>query len=111
LRNKIEDLLADPAIADAPTVDAGIEAMKARAPAYNLVFSDQGSGHLSRKNLAKKQSDVSYFQLVDDNGEIVRYKTTKRERKAQTSGKKLGSDYSIDGLRNASPTSNVSAST
>lgn len=99
MRNKIEDLLTDPAITDAPNVDAGIEAMKARASAYNLVFSDQGSGHLSRKNRAKNLPNVSFFQLIDDDGEVVTYKTPKRERKAQTSGKKLGSDYSIDGLR------------
>lgn len=97
MRARIEELLDDPAVVNAPDVNAGIAAMQRQAHKYHLSFITDGGGSVRKRDPTKAagMAPASAFQLIDDDGIPIRYRTRKKKRTrvARTSGKRLGSDY------------------
>lgn len=100
-RARIEELLEDDRVIAALDIDGGggvepgLEVMEEIAFEYHLSFSRKGRGKRTRK------SERSSFALVGDDGKELRLtdRNGKGSSKAATAGSRLGSDYTMDGLR------------
>lgn len=91
MRGRVEELLVDERVLDAPDDDAAFGVMEAIAGDYDLSFSRHGRG-------GKRKSKRSSFALVDADGQEVRVDTKTGSITAACAGSKLGADYTLKGL-------------
>ena len=98
-RARVEELMEDDRVVGAIDIDGGdgvepaLDVMEEIASEYHLSFSRKGRG--------KRKSERSSFAVIDDNGNVLRVpgRDGKGGSKASTAGSRLGSDYTMDGLR------------
>lgn len=98
-RARVEELMEDDRVVGAIDIDGGdgvepaLDVMEEIASEYHLSFSRKGRG--------KRKSERSSFAVIVDNGDVLRVpgRDGKGGSKASTAGSRLGSDYTMDGLR------------
>ena len=83
LRSVIEDATRDPRAQEG--LPGIVEAIEERGVSVELKASRNGPPGVS-------------YALLDDDGEVMRFKRSKREAKAAVTGKKLGANYTTEGL-------------
>lgn len=92
---RVDAVFADPRVTAAPTVSGGLEVAQAIAGEYSVSF---------RVTTHKKQDrdDVTAtsYALVDDDGEEIRYATSRGSRSTKRTGSRLGKDkYTLDAVQ------------
>lgn len=94
MTQRVDAVFADPRVTAAPTVSGGLEVAQAISGEYSVSF---------RVTTHKKQDrdDVTAtsYALVDDDGEEIRYATSRGSRSTKRTGSRLGKeDYTLEAV-------------
>ncbi|MGV0327559.1 relaxase/mobilization nuclease domain-containing protein [Corynebacterium guaraldiae] len=87
MTQRVDAVLADPRVAAAPSVADGLEVAQAIAADYSVSFR-------VTTHEKEKRDDVTAttYALVDEDGEMIRYSTSRGTRSTQRTGSRLGKD-------------------
>ena len=87
MQNRVDAVLADPRVAAATTVSGGLEVAQAIAGEYSVSFRVTTHEKQDRDDVT-----VTSYALVDDDGEPVRYATSRGSRSTKRTGSRLGKE-------------------
>lgn len=92
MQQRVDAVLADTRVAAAPSVDEGLEVAQSIASDYAVSFWVTTHEKENRDDVT-----VTSYALVDDDGETIRYATSRGSRSTERAGSRLGEDkYTFD---------------
>lgn len=94
MSHRVDAVLADSRVAAAPTVSDGLEVAQAIAGEYSVSFRVTTHEKENRDDVT-----ATSYALVDDDGEPVRYATSRGTRSTKRTGSRLGKeDYTLEAV-------------
>lgn len=94
MQQRVDAVLADTRVAAAPSVDEGLEVAQSIASDYAVSFWVTTHEKENRDDVT-----VTSYALVDDDGETIRYATSRGSRSTERAGSRLGEDkYTFDAV-------------
>ncbi|OFP86641.1 hypothetical protein HMPREF2967_11085 [Corynebacterium sp. HMSC059E07] len=87
MTQRVDAVLADPRVAAASTVSDGLEVAQNIASEYNVSFRVTTHEKENRDDVT-----ATSYALVDDDGEMIRYSTSRGSRSTERTGSRLGRD-------------------
>lgn len=94
MQQRVDAVLADERVAAAPSVADGLEVAQAIASDYAVSFWVTTHEKENRDDVT-----VTSYALVDDDGETIRYATSRGSRSTERAGSRLGEDkYTFDAV-------------
>lgn len=94
MTQRVDAVLADPRVAAAPTVSEGLEVAQSIAADYAVSFRVT-----THKKENRDDVTATTYALVDDDGEQIRYATSRGSRSTKRTGSRLGKDsYTLEAV-------------
>ncbi len=94
MTQRVDAVLADPRVAAASTVSDGLEVAQNIASEYNVSFRVTTHEKENRDDVT-----ATSYALVDDDGEMIRYSTSRGSRSTKRTGSRLGKDsYTLEAV-------------
>ena len=94
MQQRVDAVLADPRVAAAPSVADGIDVAQDIATEYSVSFRVT-----THKKDNRDDVTATSYALVDDDGEEIRYATSRGSRSTKRTGSRLGKeDYTLEAL-------------
>ena len=95
MQQRVDAVLADPRVAAAPSVADGIDVARNIAAEYSVSFRVTTHEKENRDDVT-----ATTYALVDDDGEVIRYATSRGTRSTKRTGSRLGKeDYTLDAVK------------
>lgn len=94
MQNRVDAVLADTRVAAASTVSDGLEVAQSIAGEYSVSFRVTTHEKENRDDVT-----ATTYALVDDDGEMIRYSTSRGSRSTKRTGSRLGKDsYTLEAV-------------